>query len=186
MGELKILGFGGSLRKNSINRKLLEFSAGMVPEGVSMEIYDISRLPFFNEDDESDPPSTVVEFKKKLSEADGVIIATPEYNYSVPGYLKNAIDIASRFGVNSFDRKPVALMSASPSMLGGSRAQYHMRQSFVYLNARVINKPEVFLPQAMNKFDGDGNLNDSTAVGLISDMFSSLVTEIRVGSQSIS
>jgi chromate reductase, NAD(P)H dehydrogenase (quinone) len=116
----------------------------MLPNVAILEIFDLVNIPPFNQDIEMDMPSKVKEFKSKIREADAILIATPEYNYSVPGVLKNAIDWASRpYGDNSFYGKPVAIMSASPGMLGGVRAQYHLRQSFVYLNMYPGNGPDV-------------------------------------------
>jgi chromate reductase len=106
-------------------------------------------------------PEKVKEFKSKIREADAILIATPEYNYSVPGVLKNAIDFASRpYGDNPFNDKPVAIISASVGMLGGARAQYHLRQTFIFLNMYPINTPEVIVPFAQNKFDANGKLTD--------------------------
>lgn len=178
---MKVLGFGGSLRKGSYNSMLLEESKRLLPADADMEIFDISNLPFFSEDDEKNPPENVMEFKKAIEKADGIIISTPEYLYSVPGYLKNALDISSRFGNNSFSKKHVAIMSASRSVLGGSRAQYHLRQSFVNLDAKVVNKPEVFIAAAHNKFDENGKLKDDTTIKLISELLNNLLGEIAAG-----
>ena len=113
----------------------------MLPEGVTLEIFDLLGIPAYNQDLESDMPTKIKEFKLKIrEESDAILIATPEYNYSVPGVLKNAIDWASRpYGDNSFDGKPVAIMSTSIAMLGGARAQYHLRQMFVFLNMYPVN-----------------------------------------------
>lgn len=180
MGNVRILAFGASLRHGSLNRYLIDAAAGETPPGSEVEFYDISTLPFFNEDDEVNPPREVKKFKEALKNADAVLIASPEYNYSVPGYLKNAIDIASRFGSNSFERKPVAIVGASMSRMGTVRAQYHLRQSFVYLNARVINKPEVFVAAAHEKFDSDGRLTDEPSRKALSELLSELVAEAQL------
>ena len=133
--KLHILGFAGSLRTGSYNRALLRAAAGVVPEDASLETFDLGGVPPFNQDLENQPPDAVREFKARIRAADALLIVTPEYNYSIPGVLKNAIDWASRpHGDNAFDGKPVALMSASTGMLGGARAQYHLRQTFVTLN----------------------------------------------------
>ncbi len=126
--RLNMLGIAGSLRKGSYNKMLLNAASGLLPEGATLEKFDLEGIPVFNADLEGDMPQRVMEFKAKIKAADAVLIVTPEYNYSVPGVLKNAIDWASRpYGSNSFEKKPVAMMSASPGMLGGSRAQYHLR-----------------------------------------------------------
>jgi chromate reductase len=133
--SLRILGFAGSLRKQSYNRAILAASLEMMPDGASLEIFDLEGIPPFNQDLERQPPGRVKEFKERIRSADGILIATPEYNYSIPGVLKNAIDWASRpYGDNAFDGKPVAVMGASIGMLGTARAQYHLGQSFVFLN----------------------------------------------------
>ena len=120
--KLKVLGFAGSLRTGSYNKALLRAAEDLLPENVILEIYDIDGIPPFNQDNEQDMPLKVKEFKSKIRGADALLIATPEYNYSVPGVLKNAIDCASRpYGDNPFDGKPVAIMSASVGMLGGAR-----------------------------------------------------------------
>ena len=158
---MKILGFAGSLRIGSYNKALLRAVGELLPEGVTMEIFDIASIPLFNQDLEMDPPAAVKEFKAKIREADAILIATPEYNYSIPGVLKNAIDSASRpHGDNVFDGKPVAIMSAATGMIGGARAQYHLRQSFVFLNMFPINGPEVIVTFAKNKFDENLTLID--------------------------
>ena len=159
--ELKILGFAGSLRAGSYNKALLRAAIELLPKGVSLEIFEIEGIPPFNQDIEKDMPTKIREFKSKIREADAILIATPEYNYSVPGVLKNAIDWASRpYGDNAFEGKPAAIMSASVGMLGGARAQYHLRQIFVFLNMYPINGPEVILSFSQDKFDANGKLTD--------------------------
>jgi chromate reductase, NAD(P)H dehydrogenase (quinone) len=119
--KLKFLGFAGSLRLGSYNKALLRAATNLLPENATLEIFDLNDIPPFNQDLEMDIPKEVTEFKSKIREADAILIATPEYNYSVPGVLKNAIDFASRpYGDNPFDGKPVAIMSASIGMLGGA------------------------------------------------------------------
>jgi chromate reductase len=156
-----ILGFAGSLRKNSYNKALLRTAAELVPEDVELEPFDLQGIPPFNQDMEETPPEKVREFKRKIRAADALLIATPEYNYSVPGVLKNAIDWASRpYGDNVFEGKPVALMSASDGMLGGARAQYHLRQTLVALNMHPLNRPEVIVASASEKISEDGKVTD--------------------------
>jgi chromate reductase len=175
-----ILGFAGSLRKGSYNKALLRAAAEQLPADTSLEIFDLEGIPPFNQDLEGEPPTKVAEFKSKIRAADAILIAAPEYNYSVSGVLKNAIDWASRpYGDNAFDGKPVAVMSASIGMLGGARGQYHLRQSFVFLNMRPINSPEVMVPFAADKVDGSGNLIDAKSRGFIKDLLESLVSSTR-------
>jgi NAD(P)H-dependent FMN reductase len=129
----------------------------LIEKTVQLEISDLEGIPPFNQDIEQNMPDKVKEFKTKIREADGILIATPEYNFSVPGVLKNAIDWASRPYVdNPFDGKPVAIMSASPGMLGGANAQLHLRQTCVFLNMYPINKPLVIVTFAQDKFDANG------------------------------
>ena len=174
--KIRILGFAGSLRKNSFNRALLRNVLSIMPDNSSLEIFELDDIPPFNQDIEKDMPEKVREFKSKIRGADAILISTPEYNYSVPGVLKNAIDSASRpYGDNPFDGKPVAIMSASIGMLGGARAQYHLRQIFVFLNMYPVNRPEVMVNFAADKFDNDGNLMDKTAQKLIGDLIQNLV-----------
>ncbi len=179
-GEVKILGFAGSLRKNSYSKGLLRAASESLPEGAKLEIFDLEGIPPFNQDLEANMPARVKEFKAKIKAADAILISTPEYNYSVSGVLKNAIDWASRpYGDNSFDGKPVAVMSESIGMLGGSRAQYVLRQSFVFLNMHPVNRPEVMVPFAADKFDANGVLIDKASKGFIKDLLTSLVSWTR-------
>jgi chromate reductase len=173
--KLKIIGFAGSLRKGSYNRSLLRSAGQLLPQDTILEIFDLSDIPPFNQDLEANMPAKVNEFKSKIRESDALLIATPEYNYSVPGVLKNAIDYASRpYGDNPFDDKPVAIMSASVGMLGGARAQYHLRQMFVFLNMHPINSPEVIVTSASNKFDAEGNLLDENTKKFLTQLLQNL------------
>lgn len=174
--KIKILGFAGSLREGSFNKALLRNANRFVPDNSSLEIFKLDGIPPFNQDTEKDMPEKVREFKSKIKGADAILISTPEYNYSVPGVLKNAIDSASRpYGDNPFDGKPVAIMSASIGMLGGARAQYHLRQIFVFLNMYPINRPEVMVNFATDKFDSNGDLMDETSKKLIGELIQNLV-----------
>jgi chromate reductase len=147
--NLKFLGFAGSLRKDSYNKALLRAALELVPAGVELEIFDLEGIPVFNQDLENQPNEKVREFKAKIRAADAILIATPEYNYSIPGVLKNAIDCASRpYGDNSFEHKPVAIMGASPGMLGTARAQMHLRQCFVFLSCAALAQPEIMIAHA--------------------------------------
>ena len=173
--KLRIIGFAGSLRKGSYNRSLLRSAGQLLPQDTALEIFDLSDIPPFNQDLEANMPAKVNEFKSKIRESDALLIATPEYNYSVPGVLKNAIDYASRpYGDNPFDDKPVAIMSASVGMLGGARAQYHLRQMFVFLNMHPINAPEVIVTSASNKFDAEGNLLDENTKKFLTQLLQNL------------
>jgi len=173
----RIIGFAGSLRKGSFNKALLRAAAELLPDGVELDIFDLEGIPPFNQDHENEPVERVKEFKARIKAADAVLIATPEYNYSIPGVLKNAIDCASRpYGDNAFEHKPIAMMSASIGMMGAARAQYHLRQCFVFLTCFALNQPEVMVRYAQDEVDKNGNLTDPKARELIKELIESLVT----------
>ena len=173
---VKILGFAGSLRKASYNRSLLLAALDLVPKDATLEIFDLEGIPPFNQDFENQPSERVKEFKARIKAADAILIATPEYNYSIPGVLKNAIDSASRpYGDNAFEHKPVAMMGASIGMGGSAKAQYHLRQCFVFLTCFALNQPEVMVPFAQEKIDEDGNLTDQKTKAKIGELLESLV-----------
>ncbi len=174
--QFEILAFAGSLRKDSYNKALVRAALELTPENVAIEVFDLEGIPPFNNDDINNPPAQVVEFKEKIRNADALLIATPEYNYSIPGVLKNAIDWASRPPKeNPLGDKPVAIMSASTGRLGGARAQYHLRQTFVFLNMHPINRPEVMLSQAANNVDVNGKLTNEETRTLIRQLLEALV-----------
>lgn len=183
MKKIQIVGFGGSLRKGSFNQSLLQTGAllkeayNLCPAEGKLEVFDgIGEFPLFNQDEEADMPEIVKEFKKKIKQADAILIATPEYDYTIPGYLKNAIDWASRpYGDNSFDDKPGAIISSSPGMLGGIRAQYALRQCCVFLNLHLLNKPEVIIPSIQEKIK-DGKLVDEPTKEKIQELLIALCT----------
>ncbi len=174
--KIQILGFAGSLRKQSYNRALLSAAHEMVPENATLEIFDLEGIPPFNQDLENEPPQEVVDFKTRIRAADAILIVTPEYNYSIPGVLKNAIDWASRpYGDNAFEGKPVAVMGASIGMLGTARAQYDLRRSFVFLNMYPMNQPEVMIPFAQDKIDSNGRVKDEKTRQKIRELLEGLV-----------
>lgn len=178
--NVHILAFAGSLRKQSYNKAILAAALEMVPEKTTLEIFDLEGIPSFNQDLENQPPDKVREFKSKIRAADAILIATPEYNYSIPGVLKNALDWASRpYGDNAFDRKPVAIMGASVGMLGTARAQYDLRRSFVFLNMFPLNQPEVMVPLAQDKVNSSGKLTDEKTRKKIAELLRSLVDWTR-------
>lgn len=178
--KVRVLGFVGSLRKESYNKALMRAAVEVAPPDVEIEVFDLEGLPPFNQDQDQDPPQRVRLFKERIRAADAVLIATPEYNYSIPGVLKNAIDWASRpYGDNAFDGKPVAIMGASIGMLGTARAQYHLRQSCVFLNMYPLNQPEVMVPTAQDKVDGQGNLADAKSRQKIAELLASLAKWTR-------
>ena len=160
---IRILGIAGSLRRKSYNRAALRAAQQLAPEDAVINIFELDGIPVFSEDNERHPPVKIVELKKRIREADAILFVTPEYNYSIPGGLKNAIDWAARpYGDNAWNGKPVAVMGASLGTLGTARAQYHLRQVFVFLNMLAINQPEVMIANAGQNFDAEGNLTNET------------------------
>jgi chromate reductase, NAD(P)H dehydrogenase (quinone) len=173
---INILGIAGSLRKESYNRMALRAATGLLPAGASLHIFDLDGIPGFNQDDEHKPPTKVVELKQRIRGADALLIVTPEYNYSVPGVLKNAIDWASRpYGDSAWDGKPAAIMGASVGATGTARAQYHLRQMMVFLNMFPLNRPEVMIGNASERFDKEGNLTDEGSRKRIHHLLAALV-----------
>jgi chromate reductase len=166
---LRIVAFAGSLRRQSFNRALLRAAQQLAPEGMTTELIDIGDLPFYNADVEAegDPP-TVLAFKASLRGADGVLIATPEYNDGIPGVLTNAIDWGSRLpGRAPLTGKPVAVIGASPSQVGTARAQLHLRQLLGHVHARTLPPPELLVARAHEKFDANLQLVDEGARRLL-------------------
>jgi len=147
----------GSLRKDSLNRKMAKATASLAPPSLALEIVEIGSLPLYNQDDDAAPPAPSVTFKAAIAGADAVLFVTPEYNRSVPGVLKNAIDIASRpYGQSAWDGKPAAVMSVSPGAIGGFGANHHLRQSLVFLNMPTLQQPEAYVGGAGDMFDESG------------------------------
>ena len=177
---VKIVGIAGSLRRGSYNRLALRAAQELVPEGASLEAIDLPDLPGFDQDREKEPPAAVVELKARVRAADAVLFVTPEYNYSVPGVLKNAIDWVSRpYGDSAWSGKPAAVMGASPGMLGTARAQYHLRQTLVFLDMPTVNQPEVMIASAHKRFDESGALTDETSRKLVGQLLAALVALTR-------
>ena len=149
----------GSLRKDSLNLKLAKALIGLAPPSLQAEIVEIAQLPHFSQDWEATPPPEVTAFKAKISAADALLFVTPEYNRSVPGVLKNAIDVGSRpYGQSAWSGKPGAVVSASPGGIGGFGANHHLRQSLVFLDVPVLAQPEAYIGGAAKLFDDAGGL----------------------------
>jgi chromate reductase len=173
--QIKVLAFAGSLRKGSYNKALVRAAVEVAPENVEIEVFDLEGIPPFNQEFEANPTQRVKEFKDKIRNSDALLIATPEYNYSVPGVLKNAIDYASRPKADTpLEGKPVAIMSASTGRFGGARAQYHLRQSFIFLNMQPVNRPEVMLSDAPHNIDADGKVTNEQIRQLIRQLLEAL------------
>ena len=179
--QVKILGIAGSLRKASYNRGALRAAQQLCPQGATIEVFELDGIPGFSQDDEKTPPPRVVELKARVRAADAILFVTPEYNYGLPGVLKNAIDWASRpYGDSAWNGKPAAIISAALSMGGGVRAQYQLRQSFVFLNVEAVLQPEVAIGNASERFDEQGNLKDETSKKLIGQLLQALVAKVRL------
>lgn len=174
--QIRILGIAGSLRRKSYNRAALRAATQLAPEGATIETFELDGIPGFNQDEEQNPPAKVAELKSRIRETDAILFVTPEYNYSIPGVLKNAIDWASRpYGDSAWNGKPAAIMGASIGTIGTARAQYHLRQMMVFLNMFPINQPEVMIGNASERFDADGNLTDDATKEFIRQLLQNLV-----------
>jgi chromate reductase len=171
---LLVLGFSGSLRKASYNTALLHAAIDLMPPGMRLEIFDLSPLPMFNPDFEKPFPQAVVAFRDKLAQADAILIATPEYNSSITGALKNALDWASRSPHPPLQGKPAAIMGASTGNFGTLRAQLHLRQILTHVGALPLGKPEVLVARAEQVFDADCKMVDASARGFLRDLLVAL------------
>ena len=176
LSKVAILGISGSGRKRSYNSALLEAAKQLLPPDATLEVVDVSRLPLYNQDLEHDVPEVVKEFKKKIRGADAILFATPEHNYSITAVLKNAIEWGNRPPRDaSWSGKPVAIISASTSLRGGARAQLHLRQIMIDLNMYPINRPQLMVANAREKFSEDLQLTDEESRQTLRDVLSSLV-----------
>ena len=155
--------FVGSLRKESFNRKMANALIAMAPEPLKLEIVEIRQLPLYNQDDDANPPAASAAFKQRVQKADAVLFVTPEYNRSMPGVLKNAIDVASRpYGKSAWNGKPGAVISVSPGAIGGFGANHHLRQSLVFLDMPALQQPEAYIGGADKLFAADGSIANPT------------------------
>jgi len=164
MASYDVAALVGSLRKDSFNRKMALALAKLAAPALALEIVEIGDQPLYNQDADANPPPPWVRLRNRIKAADAVLFVTPEYNRSVPGVLKNAIDIGSRpYGQSAWNKKPAAIVSVSPGAIGAFGANHHLRQSLVFLNMPAMQQPEAYIGGAASLFDGDGNLtNDST------------------------
>jgi len=182
---LNVVSICGSLRKASFNRMLMNAAIGLAPPGMTIkEAPPWAGFPVYNADDQttSGIPAAVNALADAIRAADGVLIVSPEYNWSIPGGLKNVIDWLSRFKESPFKDKPVALQSAAPGLLGGSRAQYHLRQALNSIEALILNRPEIFVNFAAQKFSETGALKDQAAIDLIKQQlaaFAKFIERVR-------
>jgi chromate reductase len=172
---MNVLGISGSLRKGSYNSMALRAAQKLAPQGMRIDIADIGAIPLFNDDVRAaGDPAPVAELKAKVRAADAVLIATPEYNFSIPGVLKNTLDWLSRPPEPPFPGKPVAIMGASPGAVGTARVQHDLRKVLVFLDAFTVNKPEVLISNAASKFNAQGELTDEATAKFITDLLVSL------------
>ena len=177
---ISVLGICGSLRKGSYNMAALRIAIELKPPGMSVTVADISTIPPYNEDVRAQGfPPTVETLRRQIAGADALLFACPEYNYSMSGVLKNAIDWASRPPDQPFAGKPIAIIGAAAGMAGSARAQYDLRRSCVFLDMHPLNKPEIFIGQAHTKFDEQGNLTDDLALTLLGDLLVALAAWTR-------
>ena len=176
----QILGISGSLRKASYNTSLLRTASGLAPDGVSIQIFDLSLLPFYNDDLAKDyVPSAVNDFRNSIKQSGGILIASPEYNYSFTGVLKNALDWASTDTLgNLLTGKPIAVMGASRSVFGTARGQLHLRQVLIAADANVVQRPEIYIRRAQTVIDEHGNLSDDYAREKIQSLLDALIEMI--------
>jgi chromate reductase, NAD(P)H dehydrogenase (quinone) len=180
VNEIKILGIVGSLRKDSYNHFALKAAQDLLPDGAVLNLIELHDIPVFNQDDEMAMPAAVLKFKQKILAADAILFATPEYNYSVAGALKNAIDWASRpYGESAWTGKPAAVMGVSTGRLGTARAQYHLRQILVTLDMPTVNQPEVVIGDAAQRFGPDGRLTDEPTRQSMQTLLEALVQLAR-------
>ncbi len=172
---INVLAICGSLRAGSYNRAALRTAIELKPPGMTVETADIGSLPLYNEDVRAQGfPPPVETLRRQIAAADALLFVTPEYNYSIPGVLKNAIDWASRPPDQPFAGKPAAIMGAGAGIAGTARAQYDLRRCCVFLDMHPINKPEVLIGQAQTKFDADGRFTDEAGRGFIRDLLVAL------------
>ena len=170
MSTLDIVGLCGSLRADSVNRMALKLAASLMPDGMRMEAVEWRDIPPFDGDVLAKGlPPAVLALRERIRRADGVLIATPEYNFSIPGVFKNVLDWVSRGEDQPFANKPVAILSASPGPVGGARVQYDLRRVMLFMNAMVLAKPEVFIGGAGAKFDAAGQCTDETTRKFVGD-----------------
>ena len=176
MDSIRILGFAGSLRRASYNRGLIRAAAELAPPGMSLEVFDLSSIPMYNQDvEDAGEPQSVVAFKRAIAESDALLVATPEYNHGLPGVLKNALDWASRPRVTSPLRdRSVAIMGASPGRGSTARAQAQLRDAFVFTGACVMPLPELLIGSAAEHFDPDGSLADPALRALVVELLEAL------------
>ena len=177
--------FVGSLRKGSFNRQVAHALAELAPAGLKLEIVEIGHLPHYNQDTDENPPAEFTAFRNRIKSADAVLFVTPEYNRSVPGVLKNALDIASRpYGQSAWNGKPAAVVSASIGAIGGFGANHHLRQSLVFLNAPTMAQPEAYIGNVGKLFDANGKLTDDGTRKFLTGFMQAYASWVKANSPS--
>ena len=173
--DFQVLGLCGSLRTASLNRAALAMAGELMPAGMRLQFGSFAQLPFYSSDEQDKGwPPGLRELGDAVTQADAVLIACPEYNFSIPGAFKNALDWLSRLPSQPFKNKPVALFGVAPGPVGTARMQYELRRVLHYLEARVLSRPEIFIGNSGTKFNGEGRLIDETALQLIRDQMHAL------------
>ena len=177
----QILGISGSLRKASYNTSLLRTASELIPDGISIQIFDLSPLPLYNDDfAKEDLPPAVNDFRTSIKRSGGILIASPEYNYSFTGVLKNSLDWASTDTLgNLLTGIPIAIMGASRSVFGTVRSQLHLRQVLIAADANVVQRPEIYIRRAQTVIDENGNLSDDYAREKIQSLLAALIEMIK-------
>ncbi len=187
MSQKKIAVLIGSLRKESFNRKMAKALMKLAPDSLNLEVVEIGGLPLYNQDLEDNPPAAWIEFRESFKKFDGVLFITPEYNRSVPGVLKNAIDVGSRpYGKSIWDGKPCAVVSVSPGAIGGFGANHHLRQSLVFLNMPALQQPEAYIGNAANLFDASDNLVNESTRKFAAKFMNAFAAWVAINTSSIS
>lgn len=175
----------GSLRKEFINRKMARAIAALAPSSLKLHIVEIGELPLYNQDDDANPPAPWTGFRERINASDAVLFVTPEYNRSVPGVLKNALDVGSRpYGKSAWSAKPTAIVSASPGAIGGFGANHHLRQSLVFLNMPAMPEPEAYIGGADKLFDQSGNLTNEPTRAFLQKFMQSFAAWIAANASS--
>ena len=185
MAQKKIAVIVGSLRKDSLNRKMAKALIKAAPASLAPDIIEIGSLPLYNQDLDDNPPAAWTEFRERLRKFDGVLFVTPEYNRSVPGALKNAIDVGSRpYGKSAWAGKPAAIVSVSPGTYGGFGANHHLRQSLVFLDMPAMPQPEAYLAKAADLFDDRGELSHASTIDFITRLMAAFAIWVETIARS--
>jgi chromate reductase len=177
--------FVGSLRKDSLNRKVAKALAELAPSSLKLDIVEIGELPLYNQDSDEDPPQVYLDFRARVKAADAVLFVTPEHNRSMPAAMKNALDVASRpYGSSAWNGKPGAVISASPSAVGGFGANHHLRQSLVWLNVPAMPQPEAYIGGADKLFDASGKLTNYATRNFLQNFIEAFANWIAIYAKS--